>query len=313
MSSTNNSILIKNKARDLGFMLCGISKAEPLKKEALFLEKWLNQNKHGEMKWMENYFDLRVDPTKLFPGAKTIISLALNYFPEETQSENDTFKVSKYAYGKDYHFIIKEKLRYLLDYIHQEIGEVSGRAFVDSAPIMDKVWAKKSGVGWMGKNTNIINPKAGSFFFLGELVLDIDLTPDGPIKDYCGTCTKCIDSCPTEALSGDFGIDGSKCISYFTIELKDELPLSFSNKFENWMFGCDICQDVCPWNRFSKPTKEEWFKPHDKLLTLEKSEWKEISLELFQEIFRKSAVKRTKYSGLKRNIEFLSQNLKTDS
>lgn len=313
VNAFNNTTRIKQKASDLGFMFCGISKADPLIKEAKYLERWLNENHNGEMKWMENHFDLRVDPTKLFPGAKSIISLALNYFPEETQKDLEAPKISKYAYGKDYHFIIKDKLKQLLDFVQKEIGDVSGRAFVDSAPIMDKVWAKKSGIGWMGKNTNIINPKSGSFFFLGELVVDLELIPDGPIKDYCGTCTKCVDACPTDALNGKFEIDGSKCISYFTIELKDELPQSYANKFENWMFGCDICQDVCPWNRFSKPTKEQWFHPHNDLLTMKKSEWEEISLDTFQEVFRKSAVKRTKYSGLKRNLEFLNGKIKTDN
>lgn len=295
---------IKAKALELGFMLCGFSKAQELTKEAHQLEAWLNANHNGEMGWMENYFDLRIDPRKLFPGAKTIVSVALNYYPKQEQIE-ESFKISKYAYGKDYHFVIKEKLRKLLDYIQEQVGEVSGRAFVDSAPIMDKVWAGRSGLTWQGKNTNAINPKHGSFFFLGELVLDIEIPVSQPIKDYCGTCTKCIEACPTDALIEPYKIDGSKCISYYTIELKNELPNGLNEQFSDWMFGCDICQDVCPWNRFSKAHSEPWFEPHSDLLGMKKNEWHELTKEVFQEIFRKSAVKRTKFEGLKRNIEYL--------
>tara|TARA_B100000508_G_scaffold140976_1_gene144753 strand:- start:43240 stop:44181 length:942 start_codon:yes stop_codon:yes gene_type:complete len=304
---TSQGSLIKAKAKELGFLFCGISKAEKLDREASDLEKFLNQNRHGEMAWLENHFDLRIDPTKLFPGAKSIVSVALNYYPEEVQKDNGAPRISKYAYGKDYHFVIKDKLRQLLSYVQDEIGEVAGRAFVDSAPIMDKTWAKKSGLGWIGKHTNLIHPKEGSFFFLGELVLDLKLDYDGPIKDYCGTCTKCIDACPTDALTAPYEIDGSKCISYYTIELKEDLPNELAGQFQNWMFGCDICQDVCPWNRFSKPHNEEWFEPHPQLLEMRQSNWNEITQELFNELFRKSAVKRTKYSGLVRNIKFLNQ------
>ena len=311
LNKTSASRLIKNKSMELGFMFCGISKAGKLETESRDLETFLNENRHGKMKWLENYFDLRTDPTQLFPGAKSVISLALNYFPKDSQNASSP-QISKYAYGKDYHFIIKDKLKELLFYIQNEIGDVAGRAFVDSAPIMDIVWAKKSGIGWLGKHTNIINPKAGSFFFLGEVILDMELESDGQIKDYCGTCTKCIDAGPTDALAEPYKIDASKCISYFTIELKDQLPLDMTGKFDNWMFGCDICQDVCPWNRFSKPNKEEWFNPNSKLMEMKPTEWEELTQEVFSEIFQKSAVKRAKFSGLKRNIEFLKQ-IKTDN
>ena len=304
MTTLSNSNKIKQKALELGFSFCGIAKAEFLEQEAPRLENWLNQNKHGAMSYMENYFDKRLNPTKLVDDAKSVISLALNYFPEQTQNPN-SYKISKYAYGKDYHFVIKDKLKILLEWISQEVGEVNGRAFVDSAPILDKAWAKKSGIGWVGKNTNIINPKQGSFFFLAELVVDIDLQYDSPIKDFCGTCTKCIDACPTEAIT-PYSVDGSKCISYFTIELKDKIPNEVSGKFNDWIFGCDICQDVCPWNRFSKPNKISEFEPNEKLLNFSKADWEEITQELFSEIFQKSAVKRTKFDGLKRNIEFIN-------
>lgn len=296
---------IKNKAQELGFFFCGISKAEFLEEEAPRLENWLLQKRNGEMKWMENHFDKRLDPTQLVPGAKSVVSLALNYYPKEKQ-EGAGPKLAKYAYGKDYHHVIKAKLKDLMHFISTEIGEVDGRAFVDSAPVMDKAWARKSGIGWQGKNTNIIAKKAGSFFFLAELIIDLELETDGPIKDYCGTCTRCLDACPTGALDQAYQIDGSKCISYFTIEYREEqLPSHLKGQFENWMFGCDICQDVCPWNRLSKPHSEPLFEPHEKLLKMSKDDWKEISEDVFQEVFRKSAVKRTKYSGLKRNIQFL--------
>lgn len=286
-------------------MFCGISKAEFLEDEAPRLENWLNQNMHGEMSYMANHFDKRVDPTKLVDGAKSVISFALNYYPTEKQS-NDTYKISKYAYGHDYHHVIKSKLKDLMHFITDEIGEVNGRGFVDSAPVLDKAWAKKSGLGWVGKNANLINPKAGSFFFLAELIVDLELEPDGPIKDYCGTCTKCIDACPTEAIESPFVVNGSKCISYITIELKDKIPSEMNGKMENWSFGCDICQDVCPWNRFSKPNTISEFNPHPDLLSNTKKDWEEITYEIFNEIFRKSAVKRTKFEGLKRNIKFLT-------
>ena len=286
-------------------MYCGISKAEFLEDEAPRLENWLNQNMHGQMSYMANHFDKRLDPTKLVDGAKSVISFALNYYPKEVQKDN-TYKISKYAYGHDYHHVIKSKLKDLMHYITDEIGEINGRGFVDSAPVLDKVWAKKSGLGWVGKNANIINPKDGSFFFLAELIVDLELKTDGPIKDYCGTCTKCIDACPTGAIENPYVVNGSKCISYFTIELKDKIPSEMKGKFDNWSFGCDICQDVCPWNRFSKPNTTPEFKPHPDLISNTKKDWEEITHELFNEVFRKSAVKRTKFDGLKRNIKFLA-------
>lgn len=305
-SIERNTKLIKQKALDLGFFYCGISKADFLEDDARHLDAYLKQNYHGKMSYMENHYDKRLDPRLLVHNAKSVVSLLLNYYPEKDQENNDTYKISKYAYGKDYHFIIKDKLKLFFQYIQDEIGEVGGRVFVDSAPVLDKAWARKSGLGWMGKNANLIHPKHGSFFFIAELVLDLELEEDGPIKDYCGTCTKCIDACPTDAIVKPYVVDGSKCISYLTIELKDELlPKEFKGKMENWMFGCDICQDVCPWNRFSSPTKESFFSPHENLLKLSKADWHDLTEEVFQELFRKSAIKRTKYDGLKRNIDFL--------
>ncbi|MFC6998474.1 tRNA epoxyqueuosine(34) reductase QueG [Rufibacter roseus] len=297
--------LIKQKAQELGFMYCGVSKAEFLGEEAPRLENWLNQKKHGQMHYMANHFDKRLDPRLLVEGAKSVVSLLLNYFPEETQPQ-DTYQISKYAYGQDYHFVIKDKLKTLFQYIQDEIGEVGGRVFVDSAPVMDKVWAKKSGLGWVGKNSNLIRPGVGSFFFIAELILDLELEPDGPIKDYCGTCTKCMDACPTDAISEPYVVDGSKCISYFTIELKDQIPQEVNGKFGNWIFGCDICQDVCPWNRFSKPHQEPAFTPHPELLRLSAGEWQELTQDVFGTIFKNSAVKRTGYKGLTRNLRFVA-------
>jgi epoxyqueuosine reductase len=277
-----------------------------IKSKAYELESWLKKNYHGKMAYMENHFDKRLDPRLLVDDAKSVISLLLNYFPENSQSDSDAPKLSKYAYGEDYHFVIKSKLKELIQFMKDEIGEINARAFVDSAPVMDKVWAKKSGLGWVGKNTNLIHPKEGSFFFIAELIIDLEIEPDGPMKDYCGTCTKCIDACPTEAIVQPYVVDGSKCISYLTIELKDELlPSEFKGKMDNWMFGCDICQDVCPWNRFSKITQEPRFKPNPLLLELNSTEWKELNEEVFNQMFKLSAVKRTKYNGLKRNIKFL--------
>lgn len=297
--------IISDKAYDLGFFSCGFSKASFLEEEAPRLENWLAHNYQGKMGYMANHFDKRLDPRLLVDDAKTIVSLLLNYFPEETQTA-DSFKLSKYAYGEDYHFVIKDKLNELLRYIKEKIGDVNGRVFVDSAPVMDKVWAKKSGLGWIGKNTNLIQPKSGSFFFIAELIIDLEIEPDGPMKDYCGTCTKCIDSCPTEAIVEPYVVDGSKCISYLTIELKDQLiPQEFSGKMDQWMFGCDVCQDVCPWNRFSKITQEKRFKPNPLLLEMKTNEWKELSEDIFNNLFKNSAVKRTKLEGLKRNIQFL--------
>ncbi|MEN8929394.1 MAG: tRNA epoxyqueuosine(34) reductase QueG [Flavobacteriales bacterium] len=300
-----HTVLIKQKAHELGFMFCGVSNAEFLEEEAPRLEKWLNSNMHGNMQYMENNFDKRLDPRLLVDGAKSVVSLALNYFPEKMQV-SDSYKLSKYAYGEDYHFIIKWRLKELMKFIHQEIGEVGGRVFVDSAPVLDRAWAKKSGLGWIGKNANLINKEAGSFFFLAELIIDLELEPDGPVKDYCGTCTACIDECPTDAIPEPYVVDGSKCISYLTIELKDEIiPKEFQGKMEDWMFGCDICQDVCPWNRFSKPHNEPLLNPKPNLLGLNKKDWEDLTEEVFRDLFKKSAVKRTKFDGLKRNIDFL--------
>lgn len=296
--------LIKEEAKRLGFLSCGISKATFLEEEAPRLEKWLNQNMHGKMSYMENHFDKRLDPTKLVEDSKSVISLLLNYYPATKQNKNAP-KISKYAYGTDYHFVIKDKLKSLLAFIQEEIGDVHGRAFVDSAPVLDKAWAAKSGLGWIGKNSNLITQKVGSFYFIAELIVDLDLEYDTPTTDHCGTCTACIDACPTQAIAEPYVVDGSKCISYFTIELKDELPSSYKNKFDNWMFGCDVCQDVCPWNRFSKPHNEPLFNPHPDLLSMTKKDWEEITQDVFSNIFKKSAVKRTKFLGLKRNINFL--------
>ena len=296
--------LIKKEAKRLGFLSCGVSKAEFLEDEAPRLENWLNKNMHGEMSYMANHFDKRLDPTLLVPDSKSVVSLLLNYFPEETQT-NETYKISKYAYGEDYHFVIKDKLKQLLNFIQNEIGEVHGRAFTDSAPVLDKAWAAKSGLGWIGKHSNLITKSSGSFYFIAELIIDLELDYDYAVTDHCGSCTACIDACPTQAITEPYVVDGSKCISYFTIELKNEIPSDMKGKFDDWMFGCDICQDVCPWNRFSKPHKEPLFNTSKELLTMSKKEWEEITEEVFQKTFEKSAVKRTKYSGLIRNINFL--------
>ncbi|WP_091609067.1 tRNA epoxyqueuosine(34) reductase QueG [Maribacter dokdonensis] len=295
---------IKTEAKRLGFLSCGISKADFLEEEAPRLEKWLNNNMHGEMSYMANHFDKRLDPRKLVEGSKSVISLLLNYFPEKTQRE-DSYKISKYAYGQDYHHIIKGKLRQLQEFITEEIGEVHGRAFVDSAPVLDKAWAAKSGLGWVGKNSNLLTQQVGSFYFIAELIVDIDLEYDHAVTDHCGTCTACLDACPTQAIVEPYVVDGSKCISYFTIELKNELPNEMKGSFDDWMFGCDVCQDVCPWNRFSKTHNEPLFNPHPELLSMTKKDWEEITVDVFQKVFKKSAVKRTKYGGLTRNIEFL--------
>ncbi len=303
-TKSNHTQFIKDEAKRLGFLSCGISKAGFLEEEAPRLEQWLKEGMHGEMGYMENHFDKRLDPTKLVEGSKSVISLLLNYYPSEVQKE-DTYKISKYAYGTDYHFVIKDKLKELLHSIQSEIGGVQGRAFVDSAPVLDKAWAVKSGLGWMGKHTNVLSKQVGSFYFIAELIVDLELEYDTPVTDHCGSCTACIDACPTQAIVAPYVVDGSKCISYFTIELKDEIPRDFSGMFDDWMFGCDVCQDVCPWNRFSKSHKEPLFDPNPKLLSMSRNEWEEITEEVFREIFRKSAVKRTKYSGLQRNIKFL--------
>ncbi|HKJ06947.1 MAG TPA: tRNA epoxyqueuosine(34) reductase QueG [Flavobacteriaceae bacterium] len=302
---------IKSKAEALGFDACGIAKANFLEDEALLLETWLKKGYHGKMHYMENHFDKRLDPRLLVNNAKSVITLSYNYFPSETQKK-DRFKISKYAYGKDYHFVIKSKLKELLQFMQQNIGEIHGRGFVDSAPVMERSWASKSGLGWQGKHTLLIQKNKGSYHFLAVLIVDVALDYDEPFKtDHCGSCTRCIDACPTQAILPNQILNASKCISYLTIELKDEIPNQFKGKLDDWMFGCDICQDVCPWNRFSKPHNEPAFNPHSKLLEMDKNEWEEITADLFQEIFKKSAVKRTKYSGLKRNISFLSQTSNT--
>ena len=306
LPSSNYSKIIKSESKRLGFLSCGISKAGFLEEEAPRLENWLNNQMNGQMSYMENHFDKRLNPTLLVDDAKSVISLLLNYYPSELQNTN-SYKISKYAYGQDYHHVIKEKLKELLHFIQTEIGEVSGRAFVDSAPVLDKAWAAKSGLGWVGKNSNLITQKVGSFYFIAELIIDLELDYDTPTTDHCGSCTACLDACPTEAIVAPYVVDGSKCISYFTIELKDNLPQEMKGKFDNWMFGCDVCQDVCPWNRFSKPHNEPLFQTNLDILNFSKSDWEEITEDTFQKVFKNSAVKRTKYDGLLRNIDFLKK------
>ena len=296
--------LIKNEAKRLGFISCGVSRAEFLENEAPRLEKWLKMNMHGKMKYMENYFEKRLDPSKLVDDAKSVISLAYNYYPKDLQNK-EAPKVSKYAYGMDYHYVIKEKLNFFLSFIKDKIGDVNGRAFVDSAPILEKAWASKSGIGWVGKNSNLITKQVGSFYFLAELIVDLELDYDGIESDHCGECTACIDSCPTQAIVEPYVVNGSKCISYFTIELKENIPNEFKEKFEDWVFGCDICQDVCPWNKFSKPHKEPLFQSTSELMKMSRDEWNEITEETFNKIFKNSAVKRTGYKGLTRNLNFI--------
>lgn len=307
MNKKRYSEMIKREAERLGFMSCGISKAEFLEEEASRLEAYLKQNMNGKMGYLENHFDKRLDPTLLVPGSKSVVSLLFNYYPAKEQIE-DTYKISKYAYGRDYHFVVKDKLRELLHFINEKIGEVHGRAFVDSAPVLDKAWAAKSGLGWVGKHTLLLTKQVGSFYFVAELIIDLELEYDSPVTDHCGSCTACIDACPTQAIVADRVVDGSKCISYFTIELKDEIPSAVKGQFEDWIFGCDICQDVCPWNRFSKPHREPLFNPHPEMLSMAKKDWEEITEDVFREMFRKSAVKRTKYEGLKRNIRFVKRD-----
>ena len=294
------SHVIKSKAQQFGFAFCGISEAGFLEEEAPRLEDWLNSNQHGEMAYMANHFDKRLDPRKLVDGCQTVVSLVYNYFPAEEIAIKD-FKISKYAYGEDYHRVIKDKMQDLWDALKMDLGEFSGRMFVDSAPILEKAWAKKSGLGWIGKNANLIIPKQGSFYFLAELLIDLKASPDGPIKDFCGTCTRCIDACPTDAIT-PYVVDGSKCISYFTIELKDQMPASLQSDFQNWIFGCDICQDVCPWNRFSKPHNEPRFAEN-----LAEVDWEGLSEEVFQTLFHYSAIKRTKLKGIQRNLDYVKK------
>jgi len=300
------TIFIKQQAALLGFHHCGIARATRLDEDARRLENWLKLGMHGSMHYMEKYFDLRIDPGQLVPGAKSIITLLLNYYPNEKQKV-DSPKISKYAFGKDYHEVIREKLKKLMELMNSEVGEIHGRGFVDSAPVLERTWAQRSGLGWVGKNGNLINKQAGSFFFIATLITDLELEYDDPFaKDYCGTCTRCIDECPTDAILPGKVVDGSKCISYFTIELKDALiPENMKGKFENWMFGCDICQDVCPWNRFTKSTDETEFTPIPEVLNLTTKEWEEMTEESFKNIFRTSPLSRAKFKGIKRNLKFL--------
>ncbi|MDH4057895.1 MAG: tRNA epoxyqueuosine(34) reductase QueG [Cyclobacteriaceae bacterium] len=297
---------MKSLATRLGFSFCGISKAEFLRDEAPKLEEWLKRGYQGKMSYLENHFDKRLDPTKLMPGAKSVISLVYNYYPEKDLSTDTNLKIAKYAYGEDYHFVVKDKLKEFLTLLQTEVGEIEGRAFVDSAPVMERTWAQKSGVGWIGKNSLLLNRSMGSFFFLAELIIDLELEYDGQIIDYCGTCTACMDACPTDAIPQPYVVDGSKCISYFTIELKEEIPSEVKGKFENWIFGCDICQDVCPWNRFSGAHKQKRFAPHPELENMSTKDWREITEDVFQKLFKNSAVKRTGLKGLKRNIGFVT-------
>ena len=298
---------IKNKAIDLGFISCGISKSGFLSDEVNRFEKWLKNNYHGKMSYMERNFDKRMDTTKLVEGSKSVISLLYNYYPSTKINNDNNFKISKYAYGKDYHFIIKKKLKTLLSEMRNEIGHIDGRVFVDSAPILERAWAKKSGLGWIGKNTNLISKKTGSFFFIAEIIVDIELDYDNEIKDHCGSCTACLDSCPTDALYEPYKIDASKCISYFTIELRDKFPDNLNEDFKNWIFGCDICQDVCPWNSFSKSNNDPLLKPSHELINFTKKDWIELTDEVFKVVFKESPIKRTKYQGLKRNIQYASK------
>ncbi|WKK65426.1 tRNA epoxyqueuosine(34) reductase QueG [Lutimonas zeaxanthinifaciens] len=301
------SRILKLEAKKLGFEACGISRAGFLSEDAPRLEQWLKQGYHGQMGYMENHFEKRLDPTKLVPGAKSVISLLYNYFPLEIQNK-DSYQIAKYAYGEDYHQVIRNRLKSLVTILQSSIGEFNARVFTDSAPVMERTWAQKSGLGWLGKHSLLISKQKGSYFFLAEIITDLEFDYDPPFAaDHCGSCTRCIDACPTDAILPNNTIDASKCISYFTIELKDEIPEAYKNKFEDWAFGCDICQDVCPWNRFSKPNHEEKFQPDPRLLSNSKSDWEEITEEVFREIFKRSAVKRTKFKGFQRNIRFLKK------
>ena len=315
-ASGKYAALIKAEAKRLGFLSCGISRADFLEEEAPRLEQWLRKGMHGEMAYMENHFDKRLDPRKLVPDAKSVISLLYNYFPStelpngktdanESERTGPNYKISKYAYGEDYHQVIKDKLREMVVCIQEEIGEVDGRIFVDSAPVLDKAWAARGGLGWIGKHSNLLTRQVGSFYFIAELILDLDLPADHPVTDHCGSCTACLDACPTQAIVAPYVVDGSKCISYYTIELKNEIPPDMRGAWDDWIFGCDVCQDVCPWNRFSKPHQEPRFEASPELKAMQARDWEELTEEVFRKVFSKSAVKRTKYSGLKRNIEFL--------
>ena len=305
LSKEKHTGFVKASASHFGFDYCGITKAELLSDDARRLEKWLKQGMHGNMHYMENHFDLRIDPTKLVPGAKSVITLLKNYYP--SKEINSELKISKYAYGHDYHKVIKKQLKALINELQDKIGRFQGRGFVDSAPVLERAWATKSGLGWIGKNGNLITRQSGSFFFIATLITDLELTYDQPFaKDYCGTCNKCVESCPTEAILPDKTINGSKCISYFTIELKEEIiPTGYENKFNNWMFGCDICQDVCPWNRFSKSHNETEFNPLPELLNISTAEWENLNEEAFKKIFGKSSLNRPKFKGIQRNIKYI--------
>jgi len=318
LTKINHTKWIKEATRELGFDYCGIARAEPLDEDARRLERWLNKGMHGSMQYMANHFDLRVDPCKLVPGARSVITLLLNYFPGREampeSSEGSSPRISKYAYGKDYHEVIRGKLNLLLQQMRASIGEVEGRGFVDSAPVLERSWAVRSGLGWIGKNGNLLHKQAGSFFFIATLIVDLELEYDVPFAgDYCGTCRKCIDACPTDAISEDKVVNGSQCISYFTIELKDLLiPENMKGKFQDWLFGCDTCQDVCPWNRFSKPTTETAFSPIPAILHFKTAEWEELTEESFKEIFRHSPLKRARWAGIRRNLRFITPDQDLD-
>lgn len=306
MQLQQNTERIRAEAHRLGFEFVGFARAERLDAEARRLEAWLQQGAHGKMSYMENHFDLRIDPTQLVPGAKTVICLTFNYHNPDKQEDTEAPKISQYAYGEDYHFVVKDRLKTLLAYMQAEIGAINGRCFVDSAPVLEREWARRAGIGWNGRHTLTIHPRRGSYFFLAEIICDLELEYDDPIRDHCGTCRRCIDACPTEAISPEgYFLDASKCISYLTIELRDEIPSSFKSQMDNWMFGCDVCQEVCPWNRFAERHEEPAFEPHPDLLGMDRRDWLELTEEVFGKIFRKSAVKRVKYAGLERNINFL--------
>lgn len=305
---TGNTTLLKNTARELGFFYCGVSKAVYLEEDAARMEKWLARKKHGQMDYLARNFEMRMDPRLLVPGAKSVVSLLYNYFPKKNIESSDSYKISKYAFGEDYHFVIKRKLKELMRVLVEKIGEIEGRVFVDSAPVMERAWAQKSGAGWIGKNSLLLNKNQGSFFFLAELISDLELVEDGPVGDHCGTCTRCIDACPTDAIIEPYSVDASKCISYFTIELKEAIPPEEKGKFQDWIFGCDVCQDVCPWNQFSVPNNEPAFDPDPRLSTMNKKDWIELTEPVFKDLFSKSAFNRAKYKGLKRNITFLKRD-----
>lgn len=307
LTPRERSALIKAKAHELGFLACGVAEAAFLEEEAPRLERWLREARHGEMGYMADHFDLRLDPRKLVPGAKSVISLAFNYYTPPKQADPEAPKLSTYAYGRDYHKVVKQRLKPLMAFLQERFGDVDMRAFVDSAPVLEKAWAQRAGIGWMGKHTNVIRQGQGSFFFLCEVITDLELGPDAPAADHCGTCRRCIDACPTDAIIAPYQVDGSKCISYFTIELKGAIPEAQRGTFKEWAFGCDICQQVCPWNRFSTPHTEPQFEPKEKLMGLSRDEWYGMTEVLFEELFQGSAVKRTKYEGLKRNVRFLRE------